>query len=220
MDNFRTPYLSTSIREFWTRWHISLSTWFRDYLYIPLGGNRVKVYRWYLNLFIVFVVSGFWHGANWTFLIWGALHGSYLVGEILIKKIGPLSSIGQRIPNRLKQVGAVFLTFHLTLLAWVFFRANQLADAWIVLQKIGSLAEELNLSLIKETLIAAGGINWGFTALLLLAFALFDPIMDRFIKSLKQESRIPAGKWVFASLVSLMLLFGYFGEVQFIYFQF
>jgi len=73
MENFRTPYLSKSIREFWSRWHISLSTWFRDYLYIPLGGNRVPQVRWFLNLFIVFVVSGFWHGANWTFLIWGAL---------------------------------------------------------------------------------------------------------------------------------------------------
>ncbi|MFD2144187.1 MBOAT family O-acyltransferase [Mucilaginibacter antarcticus] len=77
MDNFRSPYFSRSVSEFWSRWHISLSTWFRDYLYIPLGGNRVAVPHWYLNLLIVFVVSGFWHGANWTFIIWGALHGIF-----------------------------------------------------------------------------------------------------------------------------------------------
>ena len=73
MTNFNTPYLSKSIHEFWKRWHISLSTWFKDYLYISLGGNRVSIPRWYLNLFIVFLVSGLWHGANWTFIIWGAL---------------------------------------------------------------------------------------------------------------------------------------------------
>ena len=79
MENFRQPYFSQSISEFWRRWHISLSTWFRDYLYIPLGGNRVAEWRWYFNLLIVFIVSGLWHGANWTFIIWGALHGLYLI---------------------------------------------------------------------------------------------------------------------------------------------
>src|SRR5215217_6193014 len=79
MTNFNQPYQARNISEFWKRWHISLSTWFRDYLYIPLGGNRVKLYRGYLNLFIVFIISGFWHGANWTFIVWGALHGFYLI---------------------------------------------------------------------------------------------------------------------------------------------
>ncbi len=79
IDNFKRPYFSKSISEFWRRWHISLSTWFRDYLYIPLGGNRVVKWRWYYNLFITFLVSGFWHGANWTFLVWGGLHGAYLI---------------------------------------------------------------------------------------------------------------------------------------------
>src|ERR1043165_6740014 len=86
MENFRRPYLATSIKDFWSRWHISLSTWFRDYLYIPLGGSRVKMPRHILNLLIVFMVSGLWHGANWTFLIWGALHGLYLTGELILHK--------------------------------------------------------------------------------------------------------------------------------------
>src|SRR5690606_22150169 len=75
MKNFNTPYFSKSVKEFWSRWHISLSTWFRDYVYIPLGGNRVSVNRWIINLFITFLISGIWHGANWTFVIWGAIHG-------------------------------------------------------------------------------------------------------------------------------------------------
>jgi len=83
MLNFRRPYLSRSIKEFWSRWHISLSTWFRDYLYIPLGGNRVVKWRWYYNLFITFLISGLWHGANWTFVVWGALHGFYLLAAIV-----------------------------------------------------------------------------------------------------------------------------------------
>lgn len=85
MQNFNRPYFSKSISEFWKRWHISLSTWFRDYLYIPLGGNRVGIPRWYFNLFFTFMVSGLWHGANWTFVIWGALHGTYLIIGILTR---------------------------------------------------------------------------------------------------------------------------------------
>src|SRR5690606_36138714 len=81
MDNFKTPYLSRNFSEFWSRWHISLSTWFRDYLYISLGGNRVKLPRWSFNIMVVFIVSGLWHGANWTFVVWGALHGLMLLGE-------------------------------------------------------------------------------------------------------------------------------------------
>ena len=121
MQNFRRPYFATNIREFWARWHISLSTWFRDYLYIPLGGNRVVKWRWYYNLFITFVISGLWHGADWTFIVWGFLHGSYLV----------LGYITQPIRNRLLRpfklgvngtVGKlldVLVTFHLVVFAWI-----------------------------------------------------------------------------------------------------
>src|SRR5262249_18899478 len=83
MENFHHPYASASIAEFWKRWHISLSTWFRDYVYIPLGGNRVSIPRWYANLFITFLISGLWHGANWTFVVWGALNGAYLILSIM-----------------------------------------------------------------------------------------------------------------------------------------
>lgn len=121
--NFKEPYLAQSIADFWRRWHISLSTWFRDYLYIPLGGNRVSQKRMYLNLMIVFIVSGLWHGANWTFVIWGALHGFYMVFSLATKNIREhiLASLNLWGKPRLLLRLNVFSTFHLVVFAWVFF---------------------------------------------------------------------------------------------------
>ena len=135
MENFRRPYLATSIRDFWGRWHISLSTWFRDYLYVPLGGNRVEAGRWAINVFVVFVVSGLWHGANWTFLVWGSLHGAYLLVGQWTK---PMRAWFSRFPclnraERLHNALRILVTFHLVLLGWVFFRANSVADAEYIL---------------------------------------------------------------------------------------
>ncbi|MEO0581018.1 MAG: MBOAT family O-acyltransferase [Bacteroidota bacterium] len=218
MENFRTPYLSKSIREFWSRWHISLSTWFRDYLYIPLGGNRVPQVRWFLNLFIVFVVSGFWHGANWTFLIWGALHGSYLVAEILWKRL-PFAQF-RGMPPQFKSILAIGTTFHLTLLAWVFFRANSLEDAITVIRSVVELPLTMSVEMIRETINQAGGLTWLVTAFTLITFAFADPIMDRKIKKLREGKPIAYAMGIFASILSGILILGYFGEVEFIYFQF
>ncbi len=140
MDNFKRPYFAKTISEFWKRWHISLSTWFRDYLYIPLGGNRVKVPRWYFNLFITFVISGLWHGANWTFLAWGAIHGIYLIISIITKKWRAyLHSITglTKIPwmhNMLKRA----IIFALVCIGWIFFRADTIAEGWYVLTHLFS----------------------------------------------------------------------------------
>ncbi len=131
MDNFNRPYFAKSIVEFWQRWHISLSSWFRDYLYIPLGGNRVAVPRWCFNIMVVFLVSGLWHGANWTFIVWGALHGVYVIA-------GVATFAWQRKFLRIRRHARIgwsrrwieaFVTFHLVLIAWVFFRAASLSDA-------------------------------------------------------------------------------------------
>ncbi|MEO1807520.1 MAG: MBOAT family O-acyltransferase [Bacteroidota bacterium] len=218
MENFRTPYLSRSIREFWSRWHISLSTWFRDYLYIPLGGNRVPQVRWFLNLFIVFVVSGFWHGANWTFLIWGALHGSYLVAEILWKRL-PFAQF-RGMPPKFKSILAVGITFHLTLLAWVFFRANSLGDATTVIRSVVELPLTLSVEMIRETINQAGGLTWLVTAFILVLFVFADPVMDKAIKKLRSGKSISYAVGIFASILSGIIILGYFGEVEFIYFQF
>lgn len=135
MKNFDAPYFSRSISEFWTRWHISLSTWFRDYVYISLGGNRVSLSRNFFNLFVVFLLSGFWHGANWTFIVWGALHGMYLIVERLWVNARSWLGIAEK-GGLLRQLAAVLLTFHLVLVAWVFFRASDVTTAFDIVRRI------------------------------------------------------------------------------------
>ena len=138
-ENFKRPYFSKSIREFWQRWHITLSTWFRDYVYISLGGNRVIKWRWQYNILITFLLSGLWHGANWTFIIWGALHGFYLITALILSK--PKEKIFIMITNispLTNKIVDVFLTFILVAFAWIFFRANSLSDAIYVITNLFS----------------------------------------------------------------------------------
>jgi alginate O-acetyltransferase complex protein AlgI len=129
--NFNNPYLSTGLGEFWSRWHISLSSWFRDYVYIPLGGNRHGTFATYRNLFITFCISGIWHGAAWTFVIWGALHG---LGVLVTRELERSVVYRERVPRMLKQA-AVFLFVSFT---WIFFRAESLGDAWLIVRRIFS----------------------------------------------------------------------------------
>ncbi|WP_198170217.1 MBOAT family O-acyltransferase [Mucilaginibacter arboris] len=143
--NFKMPYLSTSLTEFWHRWHISLSTWFRDYVYIPLGGNRTSNLKANFNIFITFVLSGFWHGANWTFIIWGAIHGFVLIVEKM------LTIKGQKNENTFNKLISTLLSFIIVCFAWIFFRSNSLSDAFIIITKMFSDVNEysnfLNMSL-------------------------------------------------------------------------
>ncbi len=127
--NFNNPYLSTSLGEFWSRWHISLSSWFRDYVYIPLGGNRGGAFKTYRNLLLTFLISGIWHGAAWTFVIWGLLHG---LGVLVTRELERSAFYRERVPKLLKQ-GAVFMFVSFT---WIFFRADSLHDALFIVQRI------------------------------------------------------------------------------------
>lgn len=120
MENFNLPYISQNFTEFWRRWHISLSTWMREYVYIPLGGNRVKRSRMYMNLAITFLLSGFWHGAGWSFVVWGAYHGCFIIFDKIF-----WSRASQKLPRAVN----VFLTFFFINVSWVFFRSNTLVDA-------------------------------------------------------------------------------------------
>lgn len=129
MLNFNNPYLASSLGDFWSRWHISLSTWFRDYVYIPLGGNRKSAWITYRNLLLVFVISGLWHGAAWKFIIWGALHG---LGIALTRRLERTEFYSQRMPTFLKQL----LVFLFVCFTWIFFRADNLADAMIIIEQI------------------------------------------------------------------------------------
>ena len=130
--NFNLPYLASSIAQFWRRWHITLTTWFRSYLYYPLGGNRVSTLAWMRNIWIVFVVSGVWHGAAWTFVIWGALHAAYYCVQWVWNKLVPTPER----PGWWAVLLGIFITFHAVVLAWVFFRAENVADAWLIVTTI------------------------------------------------------------------------------------
>lgn len=150
MENFRSPYFSASIREFWSRWHISLSTWFRDYVYIPLGGNRVGKFRHNINLMITFIVSGLWHGANWTFVIWGCIHGIAQVIENALE----VKREAQGLIWWLRVMG----TFTFVMFAWVFFRANTLNEAVYIFANMFasfSLHSGLGLGIKKFMIISA-----------------------------------------------------------------
>lgn len=157
--NFDHPYFSKTVGEFWRRWHISLSSWLRDYVYFPLGGSRVVLPRIYMNLIITFLISGIWHGAGWTFIIWGLLHGFYLcmgrTTRILWEKL--------HVPSCLR----VCITFSLVTFAWIFFRSDSLSQAWLVIKKIVSVSQSINqFNLIK--------IDQGTKEAIKILFALND----------------------------------------------
>ena len=219
MDNFRTPYLSSNISEFWSRWHISLSTWFRDYLYIPLGGNRVVKWRWYYNLMLVFIVSGFWHGANWTFIMWGALHGTYLIFALLFKRFKKRLrdfSMDNGL-GKLDKCASIAITFILVLIAWVYFRAANISEANLIVSRLLSI--DYSLSELKQFLLIEGGVKTLGMLFLLGIFILIDPFMDAVIKNQKRLSS-RASYLVYSTIAVLILIAGSFGKVDFIYFQF
>ena len=208
MKNFNRPYFALNISEFWHRWHISLSTWFRDYVYIPLGGNRVSKSRNYLNLFITFALSGIWHGASWTFFIWGSIHGFYLIIQKFLKfdKIECDSIF-------IKKIGLIMFNFIIVLVAWIFFRANSLSDAFKVLEKI-VLDPGLPFTESATTLL------YGLFG---LAILIIKEIMDesspnRYNSFENSNSLISAFKM--AVLIVIILSIGVFDGSQFIYFQF
>ena len=140
--NFAFPYFSRDIAEFWRRWHISLSTWFRDYLYIPLGGSRGGTWMKVRNTFIIFIVSGFWHGANWTFMVWGALNAIYFL-PLLLTNINrnnlEIVAHGKLLPN-MRELILMLTTFSLTVLAWIFFRAENITHAFRYISEIFSIS--------------------------------------------------------------------------------
>jgi D-alanyl-lipoteichoic acid acyltransferase DltB (MBOAT superfamily) len=219
MVNFKRPYFSSTISEFWRRWHISLSTWFRDYVYIPLGGNKVSEGRRCFNLFMVFLISGLWHGANWNFVIWGALHGFYLVMGIVMSKYIPFLSKRNLIN--------ILWTFILVNITWIFFRAGNFNDARHILSGIFSFSDLHSYFTIKYddlhgNITYLGQPVWKFLAGLCLIPFLF--VSDWIIENgkIKIFNRQPlAVKWVvYYALIISILVFGVFEINQFIYFQF
>jgi len=204
MENFRRPYFACTVGDFWHRWHISLSTWFRDYVYIPLGGNRVGRLHNYLNLFVTFVVSGIWHGANWTFLCWGALHGLLLCIE---KALG----ISKQNYSGAKKLCHWAVTFVLVCFAWILFRADSLSDAATVVTGIFT-----NFGVPRLELANFFAIGLAITILFVKEYA--DEYQWK-LNIAESESWFVRHVWL-VTMIAYIILFGVLGGDQFIYFQF
>lgn len=195
--NFNIPYFASNIRDFWHKWHISLSTWFRDYVYIPLGGNRVSMTHNYFNIIMTMLIAGIWHGANMTFVIWGLLHGLYIVVYDFSHK--QLSSF---IPKPL----SIFITFHFVLLGWIFFRSETVTKAFYIIQKIFSF--DLNLVEFSNVYV--------YMAVFVLLMTL-----RRYFKAEEILSKNIFVNWVFIWLGLISVLaFGSLAKTDFIYFDF
>jgi alginate O-acetyltransferase complex protein AlgI len=217
--NFRQPYFAQSVGDFWRRWHISLSTWFRDYVYIPLGGSRVAAPRFYLNLLLTFMLSGLWHGANWTFVIWGAFHGICLILSHATSSIRTRvrSLFGMDHFPRLLGFFRTVVTLILVYIGWVFFRAGDLRDAIYVLTHM------LPLKSFDSILFVRAGIQRAdIPFLLIFVCAVF--YVEWLIRRPQRVPDLWRNRWVRLGLcyacVFSIIFYGTFGQVDFIYFQF
>jgi D-alanyl-lipoteichoic acid acyltransferase DltB (MBOAT superfamily) len=216
MENFRRPYFSRSVAEFWSqRWHISLMRWFRDYLYIPLGGNRVSRPRWYANQMIVFLISGLWHGANLTFVIWGGLNGLYQVVYYMLG--GVRKAVAARLPSILWDALGLLLTFHLVLVSWIFFRAESVGQAWIIISRIWASLPILPM-LID---VYSGGAPLRIAVGLIVVLLLVE-LVDEFCGLWSWLARRPIGlRWAFYyALLACLIVLGQWGMSKFVYMQF
>jgi alginate O-acetyltransferase complex protein AlgI len=209
--NFNTPYFSKSFSEFWERWHISLSSWLRDYLYIPLGGNRNGKFNTYRNLMLTMLLGGLWHGANYTFIIWGFLHGMYLVLQRLITNVK--KTFGLQPTGVINSLFSIMLVYSLTCLSWIYFRSPDVATAHTIIGNIVSL-DSLSFADLPYKFEIAKGV-------MLLAILLFFEIVSTRVDFGTIVLRSPAFRVVsFAAILWLIALMGSFIDSQFIYFQF
>ncbi|MDY0376735.1 MAG: MBOAT family O-acyltransferase [Desulfobacterium sp.] len=237
-ENFRHPYFAASLREFWQRWHISLSTWFRDYLYIPLGGNRVKRWRFHYNLFITFLVSGLWHGASWNFVIWGGLHGIYLIFENILEDffsrfsnkkatsssdlmtsavrpslttVSDYSITDSYLYKGFRIAGTLFLVNY----AWIFFRANTVSDAFSITEKMFLTGGNPVTSVVAPSAFILN--------IALILFLFFVEIGEQIVRIKHFWNTLPlAARWSVYIMgfwaVAISTVFGV--KQDFIYFQF
>ncbi len=224
MQNFRQPYLAFSIKDFWRRWHISLTSWFTDYIYIPLGGNRRGVLRKYINIFIVFTISGLWHGASWHFVIWGFLHAIYQVtGDLkrkIFKRLHKNTNIS-KIDSFSQKLGKILITFVLVDFAWIFFAADSLHHSYDIIRQMFSVFQTTG---IFEIGLDRG--NWFMLCLGILILLIVDIVHERgksIFYWVNQQTTL--FRWIlYLGLMWCTILFGIYGvgydASQFIYFQF
>lgn len=211
INNFQHPYLATSIQEFWRRWHISLSQWFRDYLYIPMGGSRVSLPRHLLNLMVVMFAVGLWHGASWTFVVWGAIHGGLLALHVLWRRATAAIPVG--LPRPAGAFLGWFVTIHLVTLAWIPFRAPNLSEPQLIVSKLG---EWLAAPVFSGS--AVYGVS--FYLWLAAAFVTFE-LLDGLFDLERLFVRMPSYGQAFALfLLCVATYLGPLKDVAFLYFQF
>lgn len=235
VDNFNAPYFSKSIKEFWRRWHISLSSWFRDYLYIPLGGNRKGFIRKNINLLFVFGVSGLWHGASLSFVLWGLLNGFYQVVSDVFKRIkNKLTefataklgiSIAPKVVNFSKELLRTFVTFTLISFTWIFFAADSLIhSAWIIKRII-----RFNWNVLLDESLYSLGVDRHYTGIMFLGIIILMIVDYLKYKNKNVVELVLAQDWwfravIYVGLIMACMIFGCYGEMydtqQFIYFQF
>jgi alginate O-acetyltransferase complex protein AlgI len=231
MRNFNTPYFSRTIAEFWRRWHISLSTWFRDYLYISIGGNRVSKGRSYLNQFIVFIVSGFWHGANWTFIIWGSLHGVFIILARIVNPLRKRLRISMSINENAYWFKGyeIITTFVLVTFAWVFFRADSFRAAISMFfnLKHGFLSDVKTLVHTHKVLSVIGFFNgielidWAVIVVSIAILIGVDWMQFKMSVNNWLVKKNALYRWaIYFGIVYFILFLGKFESQQFIYFQF
>ncbi len=248
MENFNKPYLATSVVDFWRRWNISLSSWFRDYLYIPLGGSRTTLGRNYFNIFVVFLLSGLWHGASWMFVLWGALHGLYVVVSKATQKAREKVVrflVLDKVPE-IHRYLKIATTFSLVSFAWIFFRAKDIGDAFYIIFRLFSfgggwqeairnfflgypiayvayeLAEEYSIAYGLASVVL--GLSFALTVLGVLMFIDLTRYLRRYggLFNFCFNGPVPVFRWLFYSLLLwLIFIFGAFGiQREFIYFAF
>jgi D-alanyl-lipoteichoic acid acyltransferase DltB (MBOAT superfamily) len=231
INNFNRPYLANSIRDFWNRWHISLSSWFRDYLYIPLGGNRVGPSHWSANIMFIFLLSGLWHGANWTFVVWGGLHGIYMLCSNWFRnfRFNFVNRIHLSKHQKMRKALSIVFTFHIVAFAWIFFRANTLSDAIYIITHLTDgidffLSHILELGNGKNLLGGDLGLSkfeMLFAALLIAFLTTIQILKNRTPLNWFAAQKSILIKWpLYYALIFGTLLFGKFGAQEFIYFQF
>ena len=207
MDNFKQPYFATSFYQFWQRWHISLTTWFRNYVFFPIGGSYVNAFRWITNVLLVFSLSGFWHGANYTFIIWGFLHGLFYLIEKGFSNLIPVTLA----KNKIFLTFGAIATFILVTFIWVFFRAENLVKAILVLKQCFTYTFDAKKELIFNYQTIAM-----LVVLILLEISIYKSRFDKFL----QNQNITIRWSVYILLAFCLLLFSGIQSYQFIYFQF
>ncbi len=221
MKNFDSPYLARSVAEFWSRWHISLSTWFKDYVYIPLGGNRVATPRLCFNLMVTFLLSGLWHGANWTYVVWGGLNGLYLLSAVLTTNFRPL--------EKFPRFGAALSTlsvFCLISFSWIFFRAASLSDALYIINHLFSdagqwISQLSDSSYLKSHLYMGEGRKFRVALISIFVLQLIEYINRRRPLAVEFAARPLVLRWVVYVVLAIVVLnSGAVSELPFIYFQF